>query len=495
MPVITESSNWFEVDRKGLGLLRKNADKSAGVFELIQNAFDTDSPVISVTLKPHKLIHLGYYVITVEDDDPNGFLDLAHAYTLFAESNKKADATKRGRFNVGEKFALVMAEEASITTRTGRIEFSAAGRKSDFDPKCYRSLGSEIELVVQMTSNEVNDITKAINRVIVPEGRTLLFNGIPVFVPLKAREIRVTLPTVIANENGEMTRSRRQTTVNIYESDVEKRRGWVYEMGIPITEIEGDPFIYDVQQKVPLTLDRANVLPGFMKALREEVFNALTEYITPEASHDKWVVEGLSNPQAAEESIKAAVVAKFGDKAVSYDPSDSESNKLATASGYQVVAGGSLTKDQWANVRRVEALQPSTKVTPSNTYLMNHAQGEIEKIIPESEWTNGMRHITEYSRMIARHILPAEISVNFTNEMLGSRYVAKYGMSTLTYNVGRLGYAFFDHGVDERVDDLLIHELGHHFESDHLSESYYNALSKLGARLKKLALEQPELFK
>jgi hypothetical protein len=43
-----------------------------------------------------------------EDNAPDGYRNLDDAHTLFASSTKKADPTKRGRFNAGEKFVLVM---------------------------------------------------------------------------------------------------------------------------------------------------------------------------------------------------------------------------------------------------------------------------------------------------------------------------------------------------------------------------------------------------
>lgn len=39
--------------------------------------------------------------LTVVDDAPLGFANLSHAYTIFAESKKKGDPGKRGRFNMG----------------------------------------------------------------------------------------------------------------------------------------------------------------------------------------------------------------------------------------------------------------------------------------------------------------------------------------------------------------------------------------------------------
>ena len=41
----------------------------------------------------------------------------------------------------------------------------------------------------------------------------------------------------------------------------------------------------------------------------------------------------------------------------------------------------------------------------------------------------------------------------------------------------------------EALDELLIHEYGHHYSNDHLSEKYHNALCRLGAKLKKLVLQ------
>jgi hypothetical protein len=54
----------------------------------------------------------------------------------------------------------------------------------------------------------------------------------------------------------------------------------------------------------------------------------------------------------------------------------------------------------------------------------------------------------------------------------------------------RLGHKWFERGATEEVDRLLLHEY-----SDHLSEQYHGALCRLGARLKRLALERPEAMR
>ena len=43
-------------------------------------------------------------------------------------------------------------------------------------------------------------------------------------------------------------------------------------------------------------------------------------------------------------------------------------------------------------------------------------------------------------------------------------------------------------------DELLIHEYGHQYSGDHLFEEYHESLCRLGAKLKRLALEKPDQF-
>lgn len=44
------------------------------------------------------------------------------------------------------------------------------------------------------------------------------------------------------------------------------------------------------------------------------------------------------------------------------------------------------------------------------------------------------------------------------------------------------------------MNDLVIHEFGHHWSSDHLSAEYYQGLTKAAGRIAALALSNPALF-
>ena len=94
-------NNWFDVDKAGLAKLMAGRPKAFIVFELLQNAWDQNITEVDVTIE--SVPGTRNAQIAVIDDAPDGFADLRDAYTLFAESRKKANAEQRGRFNLGEK--------------------------------------------------------------------------------------------------------------------------------------------------------------------------------------------------------------------------------------------------------------------------------------------------------------------------------------------------------------------------------------------------------
>lgn len=109
--------DWFTVDKAGLAKLLEKKGKAFALFELIQNAWDTDARKVRVKVEPIPGRPLA--TLYVEDDHPEGFKNMAHAFTLFAESEKKGDPSKRGRFNLGEKLVLALCERAEIISTKG----------------------------------------------------------------------------------------------------------------------------------------------------------------------------------------------------------------------------------------------------------------------------------------------------------------------------------------------------------------------------------------
>src|SRR5688572_13906887 len=129
----------FDVDRNGLRQLVAKRGKSFILFELYQNCRDQNVSQINIALEH---VERQTYRILAEDDDPEGFHDLSHAYTLFAPSKKKIDPEKGGIFNLGEKLVIAICNTATILTTKGGVKFDKDGRHH---LRSKRDVGSSFE--------------------------------------------------------------------------------------------------------------------------------------------------------------------------------------------------------------------------------------------------------------------------------------------------------------------------------------------------------------
>src|SRR4029077_11010592 len=121
------SKQWFDVDKAGLSKQAEEQAKGRLIGELVQNGLD-ESGVTQITVTLTLVPNRPLADLTVEDDSPEGFRDLTHAYTLFAPSYKRGNPEQRGQFNFGEKMVLAVCESASIATTKGTVFFDQEGR-------------------------------------------------------------------------------------------------------------------------------------------------------------------------------------------------------------------------------------------------------------------------------------------------------------------------------------------------------------------------------
>lgn len=492
-------SNWFEIDRSGLAKLLTRYGRERVVLELIANALDTNAKQITVRMSP--LAGRPLVDITVIDDDPDGFKDLAHAFTLFAESERKSDATKRGRFNLGEKLVLACCESAIIRSTTGSIHFGPTGRTTSREKL---KKGSSFGGVLRMTRDELTRAVALVHQIIVPDNVELRLEsaehqGEFILQPKLIAEFETTLPTEFADVEGNLRRTSRKTKVRVFEPADNGPQ--LYELGIPVMPFEGgEPWHVSVEQKVPLTMDRTTVLPSFLRTLQVAIANAMTPQIKDGTA--SWVREAMSDERVDEQVVRSVVKLRFGEQAVSYDPSDQEANKIATSKGYTVVSGGAASKEEWANIRRTGALQPAGQVTPSPRA---YGDGPMAQFLDKSEWTLSQAMIADHAKLLARKLLldlPIRVrfvknAKNFQAAWLTQSVIRV--IPELHFSIAALGSEWFEDifSFPVRVDglhDLLIHEFSHHFSPDHLSSDFHEALSRLGSKLARLALEEPELF-
>lgn len=482
---VTKTANWFEVDKIGLSKLIEKRGKEFIVYELIQNSWDTDAKKVAVSLHASD-VH-GLADLKVRDDHPEGWKNLTHAWTLFAESEKKSNPEKRGRFNLGEKLVLALCKEATIETTTGGVRFDSEGRHT---LRSKSASGSFFSAFVKMTRAEIEEVGKAVKKLLPPEGCVTVYNGETLAYRKPLRKMEATLPTEISDAEGILRRSARKTFVEILEV-LPGETAIIYEMGIPVVETK-DKWHYNVLQKVPLNADRDNVTPSYLQQLRTLVLNEMHKEITPEDASSAWARDAASDENVSKEAVESVMTKKFGDKRVIADPSDPEGTNIAVLQGYTVIPPRSLSKDEWENVRKYGAAKPAGQVTPSPRPYGE--EGEELKLLHEDKWTETMKGVVAYIKDLAVELLGRSITVRIASKVTWP-YAATYGPGQLTLNLGRLGHAWFDGGPGERVDRLLLHEFSHEKVSNHLSEDFHDAICVLGAKLAGLVSRKPDLFK
>jgi hypothetical protein len=485
------SRNWFDVDRKGLSKLIERRGKIALINELIGNALDADGVTrVEVVLEPEEGVPRA--TVIVRDDAPEGFNDLTHAWTLFAESNRKAYPTKRGRFNLGEKLVLALCTEASIVSTKGAVLFDARGRSR---LHARREHGTEFMGIARISRAELATINQGLRRIIAPPGVTILVNGepLPSRVPIKTFE--AILATELADDEGVLRRSTRKTTVHVYEA-LPGEPPMLHELGIPVVET-GDKWDVSIDQKCPLTMDRSNVTPAYLRDVRTQVVNAMHVQLGVEDANATFLNEALADDQAVPEAVLRALDLKYGEKRAIFDSTDLEANMNLVAEGYTLVNGAQLTKAQWANAKKHDpTLRPSGQIKPTQKVLFT-ANGK-DCWVPREKWTPSMRVVVSYAAVLCHELLDAPVEVSVLSDVTEG-WAACYGSQGLVFNLGRLGHSFFEEcaqGPTDRLNALLLHELGHGMPggANHLAEEYHTGLCTLGARLAKLALVKPHLF-
>ena len=478
---------WFDIDKQGLAKILARKGKAFAALELLQNAWDQD--VTAVELRLEKPAGSRTAILTVIDDDPNGFSDLGHAFTLFADSAKKSDPTKRGRFNLGEKLVLALCDEAEIRTVSGSVRFDKTGRHRG---RKKTLVGSSFVGRMRMTNKELDEALIVLHRVIPPDGIRTSVNGVELMVRSSLATFDVALPTEISDEEGYLRRVTRKATVEVFATR-DDEVAMLYEMGIPVVETR-DRYHCNVGLKVPLSMERDNVGAPYLKKIRTAVLNHLHEDLDEESASDPWIRDALSDKHCAPDAAASVIRARFGKKAVAYDPSDPEANKLATARGYTIVHGGHLSSAEWQNVRKANVLPPAGQVTPSPKPFSDSPDAPVLKVIPESDWSSAEQRRVGQLKRIALELIGSPIIVKIANDR-GWQFEAAFGGTTLTVNRARLGGAWFEGPLTEQVLSLLIHELGHYYCGDHLSHRFYDALCDLAGRLALAVSRHPELLR
>lgn len=474
--------HWFAVDKVGLGKLIERRGKHWVLAELLQNAWDAPGTT-RVDVRIDAVAGAPYADIAVTDDSPDGFADLDHAFTLFAESAKKGNPALRGRFNLGEKLVLALAETASLHTTTGSVTFDPHGRH--VNRRRRRDAGSVFEARVRMTREELSSVLATVETYLAPAGILTTINGQCMAPRAVLATVPVALMTEVADESGILRRVRRATELHVH-APRPNASAQLFEMGIPVMDLPDDAYDVDVMQKIPLSIERDGVSPTYLREVRVAVLNAMAGALDSAAVTAGWINDAIESAACDPAAIRTVVTGRFGERALTYDPSDVEANHRAIAQGYAVVAGGSFNANQWEQIRRAGALPAAGRVTPTPRPFSD--SGEPAKVALR---TPAMSEFARWLEAFGKAMIGSSIEVQFLDDFNAG---ACYGSRRMTFNVRRLGKKWFEGPLTERQLSLVIHELAHEYAANHLSDAYYSALSDIGARAALMAIGNPGLL-
>jgi len=489
------SNSWIEIDKVGLQRTLERKGKAWMVFELVQNAFDTDATRVDVTLtKPNKN---GKSTLTCTDNAPDGYRDLSEAHTLFGTSQKKADPTLRGRFNAGEKFVIVMCDSAKVTSTTGQVAFLANGKRKETDEIKTES-GTVFEGVLEMSEEEWLEVGRQVQLLFPPILTT--YNGVevPQRQPLKVFEEM--LPTEVANDRGVLTPRKRRAEVRIYQP-LEGQTPMIYERGIPVVEIE-NKYHVSVEQKIPLNTERDNVTPGYLKAINTVVLNAMHDDIKGDEASAAWVMMAVGNTDKIKPEAAAAVFKQaFGEKPALKDKNDPGSIKEATSRGWNVIPPSALTPEVRATIKKLDLIKRTSDICPTETPT-KEPDSTLTPDQYDTDQTKYVRLIKTVSPLLIGHDVDVKI-VNDEDSLFRGCFLVDVAANTKGRNNFKQGsylfeinLAFHDTSNWDSNYRLLVHELAHHQvqSNDHLCSEFYETVTAIGAKIAQLALAQPELF-
>ena len=447
-------NNWFQISDSGWR--RINADRSMGhlIREGISNSFDQED-VTTVKV----IVQKGHVVI--EDDSKTGIPDPELISVIFL-TDKEDSPTKRGRKGRGLKELLSVATRAIIETCGYTITFDDKGRT---ETKNERTIGTRIEVWSDVEKwQDTKEAIKYLTKIIPP--KKLFINNKEIIKPPQIRCFSYELATNVITDGIQTTISRR-TPINIYEA----KKGWLYEMGIPIQEIEC-PYLVDIQQRVPMNDNRDVVDQYYINTVLAAMVDEMIDYLSDTEIREAWV---MANPYKITHNTATTIAARIaGHKAVL--SKDKHADDVAEQHGYKVIKRSHLGSNTIALLdRALESSEDVAKKVDKDRY-----NNPVDRLTPD---------MAKYKKVVewfGFKLLGRPIVCNF--HMRERDYTGYFQQACYEKHGGNVSFNIlclendFTKPFGEEAIATMIHEFAHEYSSEHGKE-FTEALEKLSGKL------------
>jgi hypothetical protein len=264
----------------------------------------------------------------------------------------------------------------------------------------------------------------------------------------------------------------------------------LYEKGLPVVDLECEWHV-DVQQKVPLNTERNNVSHAYQKAIYVAVVNAMCEVIPEENAATNWVQTAISDNRISDEAVKTLATKQFGTKFCLASTTDSGSDKEAVSHEYKVIPRNALNKDQKRIFKRVGIGMASDQVENGKFKKDADLSGEV---VPTEELESAEHEFEKFIMVVSPRLIEHEVTVQFIDDAgVPIEGCTQWRKNSYVFTVNLAHHDCNDWLANL---ELVLHELAHHKvqNNDHLKQLFYDTVTELGAKMTRLALEEPELF-
>lgn len=241
------------VEKRGFGIV------GGELYRHVVNSKATECAFVLTKFPTEPLAEL-----VVTDNDPEGFLDLNHVYTLFASSFDKTNPEAR---HVNLKYVLAICREATICTTKGSVILGPAGWEER--PRRRTNRGTFFRAIIDCTDERFLQFVQFMRRLIVKPGWRLFVNGDEIHHRKPLATLTEELPTEIADNQGCLALTLRSAEVDLYEPRPGEA-AMLYEFGIPVVET-GDRWHFDVRQRVPFNPEQEGLPPDYLRHLQASV--------------------------------------------------------------------------------------------------------------------------------------------------------------------------------------------------------------------------------